>query len=276
MTPEAAAKHPREDLFIADFYPEFGAYLARRLAGGYDATAEAARFAAWLAARADDGGALADYLAMAEGFPPLTAEQEAELAARVRAGYQAEERLAGGGERLAEEMRADLERAAETGTTAGNRLIEANLRTVTAMAAQFAAHGVPVQDLIKEGARGLVRALQRYDPARGHRFTTYSAWWVRQAMTRAVSERGRAALFPEPGAGDDELTRVERRLSQSLGREPTAEELAAELDLPLLPLETIPGNRPRSLIAAHITRTRRRQLRAGIRSARSAGSPAGR
>lgn len=232
MTPGREPNDPDKALFIVDFYPEFGARLAGQLASGHDAAAAHARFEAWLAAHADDdGAALAAYLASTERIPPLTADEETEYATRVLSGRRAEEKLAEDSDGLSDQARAELELAAQDGVRAGNRLLEANLRIAAEAARQFAARGVPFQDLVDAGARGLVVALQRYDPARGHSFATYAAWWVRQAITRAVAARRRAVLFPEPGAaGDDSLTLTERRVFHALGREPTAEELAAEFD----------------------------------------------
>jgi RNA polymerase primary sigma factor len=220
-------------LFIADFYPGLGAYLARQHARGYDAVAGRARFLLWLAEHADDGdGALRDYMARAIRMPRLSAEEETELATRIAAGRRAEEYLAQGGDALTGEARAGLERIAQDGSQAGNRLLEANLWLVVSVAERFTGRGVPFPDLVQEGNLGLIRAIQRYDHTKDYRFAAFAAWWIRQAITRAVTGQPRLPPVPEPEAGViDELTLTERRMLQALGREPTPEELAAELDL---------------------------------------------
>jgi RNA polymerase primary sigma factor len=222
-----------DDLFIADFYPRLGAYLAREHANGYDAVAGRARFLLWLAAHPDEG-ALTDYLARAVQLPRLTAEEETELATRTRVGRRAEEMLAEGGDALAGEARADLEQLAVDGDQAGTRLREANLWLVVSIAERYTGRGVPFPDLIQAGNRGLTRAMQRYDPTKGYRFATFATWWIRQAITRALAGPPRASQTPEPGSGTtdtDGLAQTEQRMLRALGRQPTPEELAAELDL---------------------------------------------
>ena len=228
MTPDESR------LFIADLHPGLGAYLARRYEGGYDAPAGRTRFLLWLATHVDGVDTLRDYLARAARAPQLSAEAEASLARRVRAGQRAEESLAGGDGTLAGPAglagragaaRAELERVAQDGAQAGDQLLEANLHLVVAIAKRFADRRVPFADLVQAGHRGLVRALQKYDPAAGYRFSTYATWWVRQAITRAT-----AGQPPAAPAALDRLTETERQLLQALGRSPTPEELATELD----------------------------------------------
>jgi RNA polymerase primary sigma factor len=231
MTPDESR------LFIADLHPGLGAYLARRYEGGYDAPAGRTRFLLWLAMHVDGTDMLRDYLARAARAPQLSAEAEASLARRVRAGQRAEEELADGGGTLAGPgglagpagpagpARAELERVAWDGAQAGEQLLEANLHLVVAIAKRFADRRVPFADLVQAGHRGLVRALQKYDPAAGYRFSTYATWWVRQAITRAT-----AGQPPAAPAAIDRLTQTERQLLQALGRSPTPEELATELD----------------------------------------------
>jgi RNA polymerase primary sigma factor len=234
MTSVTPPDDRREALFVADFYPRLGAWLARQHASGYDAVAGRTRFLLWLGTHADDGddGPLRDYLARAVRMSRLTAEEETELATRIRAGHRAEERLAEGGGTLAGEVRASLERVAQDGVQAGTRLQEANLWLVVSVAERFGDRGVPFADLVQEGNRGLTRAVQRYDHTRHYRFAAFAAWWIRRAISRAVAGQPSATPVPEPGAeGIDRLIRTERRLLQDLGREPTPEELAAELDL---------------------------------------------
>jgi RNA polymerase primary sigma factor len=171
-------------------------------------------------------------VARAARLPRLTAEEETELATRLRAGRSAEERLAESGDTLAGQTRADLERAAEDGTRASDRLLEANLALVVSISKRFIGRGMPYPDLIREGRLGLIRAIERYDHTKGYRFTTYATWWIRQAISRGLAARLSLPRVPVPEAtGIDELTQTERRMLQSLGREPTPEELAAELDL---------------------------------------------
>ena len=235
MTSPTQPDDRHEALFIADFYPRLGAYLARQHANGYDAVAGRARFVLWLGMHADDGdGALMGYAARAVQLARLTAEEEAELSGLIQAGRRAEEKLAEGGDALSGQARANLERAAQDGAEAGNRLLEANLWQVVAIAERFTDRGVPFADLVQEGNLGLTRAVQRYDHAEHYRFATFATWWIRQAITRSLADRRRGAAQPaEPDAGRiDELAQAERLVSLDLGREPTPEELAAELDLP--------------------------------------------
>jgi RNA polymerase sigma factor (sigma-70 family) len=235
MTSPAQPDDRHEALFITDFYPGLGAYLARQHANAYDAVAGRARFVLWLGMHADDGdGALMDYAARAVQLARLTAEEEAELSGRIQAGRRAEEKLAEGGDALSRQARANLEQAARDGAEAGNRLIETNLWQVAAIAERFTDRGVPFTDLVQAGNLGLTRAVQGYDHAKHYRFATFATWWIRQAITRSLADRrSRAAQPTEPGAGRiDELAQAERLMSLDLGREPTPEELAAELELP--------------------------------------------
>jgi RNA polymerase primary sigma factor len=213
-------------LFIADLHPGLGAYLARQYEGGYDAPAGRTRFLLWLAAHVEGADTLRDYLARAARTPQLSAEAEASLARRVRAGQHAEEELADGGGTLAGLARAELERVARDGAQAGDQFLEANLHLVVAIAKRFADRRVPFLDLVQAGHRGLVLALQKYDPAGGYRFSAYATWWVRQAITRAT-----AGQPPAASQAVDRLTETERHLLQTLGRAPTPEELAADLDV---------------------------------------------
>ncbi len=219
-----------EALFIADFHPRLGAYLARRHAHGYDAVAARARFLLWLAAHTDEY-ALTRHQRGDVPIPPLTAEQEAELATRIQAGRRADEKLAEG-DAPTGEARASLRRIAQDGGQAGNRLLEAHLGLVVSLAARFTGRGVAFPDLVQEGNVGLARAVQKYDHAKGYRFATYATWWIRQAMIRAVAAGlPRIPVLPPEAEGMDELTQTERWMLEVLGREPTPEELAADLDL---------------------------------------------
>jgi RNA polymerase primary sigma factor len=233
MTSPQQPDDRREALFIADFYPRLGAWLAMQHASGYDAVAGHARFLLWLATHADDGdGPLRDYLANAIRMSRLSAEEETELATRIAAGRRAEDKLADDGDMLTGEARASLQQIAQDGSQAGNRLLEANLGLVVSVAERFAGRGAALPDLVQEGNLGLIRAIQRYDHTKHSRFTAFATWWIRQAINRAVTGKPRLTPIPEPEAGViDELTLTERRMLQVLGREPTPEELAADLDL---------------------------------------------
>ena len=239
------------ELFIADFYPRLGAYLARQHESGYDAVANRARYLLWLASHVDDRDALAEFSARAGRIPRLTAEEETGLATQVQAGRRAEERLAEGGGPSDGALRAQLERLAYDGVLAGDRLRETSLRLVVSLAERYTGRGVPVQELIRAGDRGLIRAVQKYDPARGYQFASYATWWIRQAISRAIADQEPTVQVPVPmaetlsqparppgnpaaepeAAGTDELTATERRMLEALGRQPTPEELAAELEL---------------------------------------------
>ena len=194
--PQGGAPQGEADLFVADFYPELGEYLAAQHAAGYDAGPGRARFQAWLGEHAEGtAGAdpVRDYLKQISKIPGLTIEQETELAQRIEAGLAAERKLAGEGDRLTSGERIDLEWVAEVGTRARNHLLEANLRLVAALARRFAGRGVPLLDLIQEGNLGLIRAVEKFDYTKGYRFSAYATWWIRQAITRALAGQ------PPPG-----------------------------------------------------------------------------
>ena len=233
MTSPEQPDDRHEALFIADFYPKLGAWLARQHASGYDAVAGRARFLLWLAAHADDGdGSLLDYAERAIRMSRLSADEESELATRIAAGRRAEDKLVDDGDGLTGEARDSLQQIAQDGSQAGNRLLEANLGLVVSVAERFTGRGVALPDLVQEGNLGLIRAIQRYDHTKHDRFAAFATWWIRQAINRAVGGQPRLTPIPEPEAGEiDELTLAERRMFQVLGCEPTPEELAAELDL---------------------------------------------
>jgi DNA-directed RNA polymerase sigma subunit (sigma70/sigma32) len=191
MTTSADSDHDGPDLFVADFYPKLGEYLAKQYAGGYDAVAARTRFLLWLAQHVAD-----DEAAARPGHAELTAEREAELAARIKAGRGAEQQLATFDAALTSDARAGLERVADDGTHARNQLIEHHLWLVTGIANRYTGRGVPLPDLVREGNIGLVRAAQKFDHAKGYRFATYATWWIRQAMTRAIAARGDIPRLP--------------------------------------------------------------------------------
>ena len=174
-----------------------------------------------------------DYLKQIGKVPLLNAEQEVELAKRIEAGLFAEEKLAEGREKaLRPESRLDLEWIADDGRRAKNHLLEANLRLVVSLAKRYTGRGMLFLDLIQEGNLGLIRAVEKFDYTKGYKFSTYATWWIRQAITRAMADQARTIRIPVHMVEViNKLARVQRQMLQDLGREPTPEELAAELDM---------------------------------------------
>jgi RNA polymerase primary sigma factor len=183
-----------------------------------------------------DAGATADpvkdYLKQIGKVPLLNAEQEVELAKRIEAGLFAEEKLAEGSLGLTPDQRIDLEWIAEDGRRAKNHLLEANLRLVVSLAKRYTGRGMLFLDLIQEGNLGLIRAVEKFDYTKGYKFSTYATWWIRQAITRAMADQARTIRIPVHMVEViNKLARVQRQMLQDLGREPTPEELAVELDM---------------------------------------------
>ncbi|WP_184715599.1 RNA polymerase sigma factor [Streptosporangium saharense] len=173
-----------------------------------------------------------DYLKQIGKVPLLNAEQEVELAKRIEAGLFAEEQLGTDGERLPVDVRAELEWIAEDGRRAKNHLLEANLRLVVSLAKRYTGRGMLFLDLIQEGNLGLIRAVEKFDYTKGYKFSTYATWWIRQAITRAMADQARTIRIPVHMVEViNKLARVQRQMLQDLGREPTPEELARELDM---------------------------------------------
>ena len=173
-----------------------------------------------------------DYLKQIGKVPLLNAEQEVELAKRIEAGLFAEEKLAEGARHLSTDQRFDLEWIAEDGTRAKNHLLEANLRLVVSLAKRYTGRGMLFLDLIQEGNLGLIRAVEKFDYTKGYKFSTYATWWIRQAITRAMADQARTIRIPVHMVEViNKLARVQRQMLQDLGREPTPEELAVELDM---------------------------------------------
>ncbi|MGV1035911.1 MAG: RNA polymerase sigma factor [Candidatus Nanopelagicales bacterium] len=171
-----------------------------------------------------------DYLKQIGKVPLLNAEQEVELAKRIEAGLFAEEKLAAGVKES--NLRADLEWIAEDGRRAKNHLLEANLRLVVSLAKRYTGRGMLFLDLIQEGNLGLIRAVEKFDYTKGYKFSTYATWWIRQAITRAMADQARTIRIPVHMVEViNKLARVQRQMLQDLGREPTPEELAKELDM---------------------------------------------
>jgi RNA polymerase primary sigma factor len=173
-----------------------------------------------------------DYLKQIGKVPLLNAEQEVELAKRIEAGLFAEEKLAEGGRAMHSDARIDLEWIAEDGTRAKNHLLEANLRLVVSLAKRYTGRGMLFLDLIQEGNLGLIRAVEKFDYTKGYKFSTYATWWIRQAITRAMADQARTIRIPVHMVEViNKLARVQRQMLQDLGREPTPDELAVELDM---------------------------------------------
>ena len=173
-----------------------------------------------------------DYLKQIGKVPLLNAEQEVELAKRIEAGLFAEEKLAEGRRTLSTDARIDLEWIAEDGTRAKNHLLEANLRLVVSLAKRYTGRGMLFLDLIQEGNLGLIRAVEKFDYTKGYKFSTYATWWIRQAITRAMADQARTIRIPVHMVEViNKLARVQRQMLQDLGREPTPDELAVELDM---------------------------------------------
>ncbi|MEN9542426.1 MAG: hypothetical protein RL239_79 [Actinomycetota bacterium] len=172
-----------------------------------------------------------DYLKQIGRVALLNAELEVELAMRIEAGLFAEERL-NSGEKLDRSLKRELEWIAEDGKRAKNHLLEANLRLVVSLAKRYTGRGMLFLDLIQEGNLGLIRAVEKFDYTKGYKFSTYATWWIRQAITRAMADQARTIRIPVHMVEViNKLARVQRQMLQDLGREPTPEELAKELDM---------------------------------------------
>lgn len=187
-------------------------------------------------ARPDTGGPSSDlfrqYLREIGRIPLLTAAEEVELARRVEAGLFAEEKLRLAAD-LDSQLALDLDRLVVMGRMAKRRLIEANLRLVVSVAKRYVGRGLTMLDLVQEGNLGLIRAVEKFDYARGYKFSTYATWWIRQAMSRALADQARTIRVPVHVVElINRVVRVQRRMLQERGYEPTPEEVAAHLDLP--------------------------------------------
>jgi RNA polymerase primary sigma factor len=170
------------------------------------------------------------YLKEVSRVPLLTAEEEVELAQRIERGRMAREELARGN--VSMRRRGELRRLIEDGWGAREHLITANSRLVISVAKKYMGRGVPFLDLIQEGNIGLIRATKKFDYRRGHKFSTYATWWIRQAVTRAIADQGRTIRVPvHMGDQINKLLRTQHQLTQKLGREPSVDELAVALDV---------------------------------------------
>jgi RNA polymerase primary sigma factor len=173
-----------------------------------------------------------DYLKQIGKVPLLNAEQEVELAKRIEAGLFAEEQIADEELKLKDKVRDEYEWIAEDGRRAKYHLLEANLRLVVSLAKRYTGRGMLFLDLIQEGNLGLIRAVEKFDYTKGFKFSTYATWWIRQAITRAMADQARTIRIPVHMVEViNKLARVQRQMLQDLGREPTPEELAKELDM---------------------------------------------
>ena len=172
-----------------------------------------------------------DYLKQIGRVALLNAELEVELATRMEAGLFAEEKLATD-KKLDKKLKRELEWIVEDGKRAKNHLLEANLRLVVSLAKRYTGRGMLFLDLIQEGNLGLIRAVEKFDYTKGFKFSTYATWWIRQAITRAMADQARTIRIPVHMVEViNKLARVQRQMLQDLGREPTPEELAKELDM---------------------------------------------
>jgi RNA polymerase primary sigma factor len=170
------------------------------------------------------------YLKEVGRVPLLTAEEEVDLAQRIERGRMAREELAKGN--VSPRRRVELQRLTEDGWLAREHLITANSRLVISVAKKYMGRGVPFLDLIQEGNIGLIRAAKKFDYRRGHKFSTYATWWIRQAVTRAIADQGRTIRVPvHMGDQINKLLRVQHQLTQRLGRDPTVDELAEALEV---------------------------------------------
>ena len=188
------------------------------------------------------------YLKEVSRVPLLNAEEEVELAQRIERGRMAREELAKGN--VTNKRRQELRKLIEDGWSAREHLITANSRLVISVAKKYMGRGVPFLDLIQEGNIGLIRATKKFDYRRGHKFSTYATWWIRQAVTRAIADQGRTIRVPvHMGDQINKLLRIQHQLTQRLGREPTVEELAISLDVPPKKVENMiqVARRPLSL-----------------------------
>ncbi|WP_246296200.1 RNA polymerase sigma factor [Streptomyces caniferus] len=171
------------------------------------------------------------YLREIGRIPLLTAAEEVELARRVEAGLFAEEKLTNTPD-LSSQLAFDLDKLVVLGRMAKRRLIEANLRLVVSVAKRYVGRGLTMLDLVQEGNLGLIRAVEKFDYARGYKFSTYATWWIRQAMSRALADQARTIRVPVHVVElINRVVRVQRRMLQERGYEPTPEEVAAHLDL---------------------------------------------
>jgi len=229
-------KRSLDDVDDADFHPKQEAELEAELAedegfslSDTDETDEPEQQVLAAGATADP---VKDYLKQIGKVALLNAEQEVSLAKRIEAGLFAEEKLNDPDVPVKDDAREDFEWIAEDGRRAKNHLLEANLRLVVSLAKRYTGRGMLFLDLIQEGNLGLIRAVEKFDYTKGYKFSTYATWWIKQAITRAMADQARTIRIPVHMVEViNKLARVQRQMLQDLGREPTPEELARELDM---------------------------------------------
>ena len=188
------------------------------------------------------------YLKEVSRVPLLIASEEVDLAQRIEKGRIAREELAQG--TISPKRRIELRKDIEDGWAAREHLITANSRLVISVAKKYMGRGVPFLDLIQEGNIGLIRATKKFEYRRGHKFSTYATWWIRQAVTRAIADQGRTIRVPiHMGDQLNKLLRAQHQLTQKLGRDPSVEELAESLEVPPKKVENMiqVARRPLSL-----------------------------
>ncbi|MBB2955370.1 RNA polymerase primary sigma factor [Bifidobacterium commune] len=175
-----------------------------------------------------------DYLKQIGRVSLLNAEQEVDLSERIEAGLYAQHLLDAEGDEMDFKRKRELKWAANDGKKAKDHLLEANLRLVVSLAKRYTGRGMLFLDLIQEGNLGLIRAVEKFDWKKGFKFSTYATWWIRQAITRAMADQARTIRVPVHMVEViNKLSRVQRQMLQDLGREPTPDELARELDMPV-------------------------------------------
>ena len=174
------------------------------------------------------------YLKEIGKVPLLNAEEEIELAQKMEAGEMAKSQLEEAGDDLDDEAKKELQKLVDQGDYAKKKLAEANLRLVVSIAKRYVGRGMLFLDLIQEGNLGLIKAVEKFDYRKGYKFSTYATWWIRQAITRAIADQARTIRIPVHMVETiNKLIRVSRQLLQELGREPTPEEIAEEMDIPV-------------------------------------------
>ncbi|NND01575.1 MAG: RNA polymerase sigma factor RpoD [Acidimicrobiia bacterium] len=172
------------------------------------------------------------YLQEIGRYPLLTPQQEVELSMQMEAGLRADERLVDDTDGMTADERIFLQRASRQADRARKRLVEANLRLVVSIAKKYVGRGLSLLDLIQEGNLGLIRAVEKFDYRKGFKFSTYATWWIRQAVTRALADQARTIRVPVHMVETiNKLIRAQRSLLQDLGREPTIEEVASEMEI---------------------------------------------
>lgn len=191
-----------------------------------------------------------DYLKQIGRVSLLNAEQEVDLSERIEAGLYAQHLLDINGDGMSFKERRELKWAVNDGRKAKDHLLEANLRLVVSLAKRYTGRGMLFLDLIQEGNLGLIRAVEKFDYTKGYKFSTYATWWIRQAITRAMADQARTIRVPVHMVEViNKLSRVQRQMLQDLGREPTPDELARELDMPVEKVQEVQkyGREPISL-----------------------------